>query len=86
MALTIAQHKAAVDAAYPTPPVDWERQDDHVTFGHHEVATVRLTFNTETHHYLGAHYQEFGEEVWKVRRVMDGGNAGNRSRRAGVMG
>ena len=40
MALTIAQHKAAVDAAYPTPPVDWERQDDHVTFGHHEVAST----------------------------------------------
>ena len=73
MALTIAQHKAAVDAAYPTPPVDWERQDDHVNFGHHEVATVRLTFNTEAHHYLGAHYQEFGEEVWKVRRVWTAG-------------
>ena len=73
MAQTFDQHKVAIDLAYPTPPVDWERQDDHVNFGHHEVATVRLTFNTETHHYLGAHYQEFGEEVWKVRRVWTAG-------------
>ena len=72
MSLTFDAHKVAIDLAYPTPPVDWERQDDHVTFGHHEVATVRLTFNTEVHHYLGAHYQEFGEEVWKVRRVLAG--------------
>ena len=40
MALTYDQHKAAIDAAYPTPPVDWVRQDDHVNFGHHEVASV----------------------------------------------
>ena len=64
----------AVDAAYPTPPIDWARQDDHVTFDHHEVATVALTFNAEDHHYLGSHYQEGGLEVWKIRRVMaDGG-------------
>ena len=73
MALTLAQHKAAIDTAYPTPVIDWERQDDHVNFGHHEVATVTLSFNGETHHYLGSHFQEHGEEVWKVRRVVDGG-------------
>ena len=45
MSLTFDAHKVAIDLAYPTPPVDWERQDDHVwTFGHHEVATrSRLT-------------------------------------------
>ena len=74
MALTYDQHKAAIDAAYPTPPIDWARQDDHVTFDHHEVATVALTFNARDHHYLGSHYQEGGLEVWKIRRVMaDGG-------------
>ena len=32
MALTYDQHKAAIDAAYPTPPIEWARQDDHITF------------------------------------------------------
>ena len=87
MSLTFEQHKAAIDLAYPTPPVDWARQDDHVTFGHHEVATVSLTFNVEAYHYLGAHYQEHGEEVWKIRRVLaNQGYADISSRRAGVLG
>ena len=42
MSLTYDQHKAAIDAAYPTPPIDWARQDDHVTFALHEVAVVEL--------------------------------------------
>ena len=70
MALTFEQHKAAIDTAYPTPPVDWERQDDHVAFGHHEVATVQLTFNDEAHHYLGAHRQRDGAEEWDIQRVL----------------
>ena len=49
------------------------RQDDHVNFGHHEVATIALTFNAEAHHYLGAHWQLDGAEVWKIRRVMEAG-------------
>ena len=71
MALTYEQHKTAIDAAYPTPPIDWARQDDHVTFGHEDVATVQLTFNGQAHHYLGSHYQEHGEELWKIRRVFE---------------
>ena len=47
MALTYDQHKAAIDAAYPTPPVDWVRQDDHVNFGHHEVASPLPWFSTQ---------------------------------------
>ena len=70
MALTIEQHKAAIDAAYPTPPIEWARQDDHVTFGHEDVATAELTFNRQSYHYLGSHYQEHGEEVWKIRRFL----------------
>ena len=70
MALTIEQHKAAIDAAYPTPPIEWLRQDDHVTFGHEDVATAELTFNRQSYHYLGSHYQEHGEEVWKIRRFL----------------
>ena len=70
MALTYEQHKAAVDIAYPTPPIDWARQDDHVTFGPQEVATVELTFNARSYHYLGAHYREHGEELWKIGRVL----------------
>ena len=74
MALTYDQHKAAIDAAYPTPPIEWQRQDDHVNFGHHEVATVALAFNAQPFHYLGSHYQEDGGEGWKIRRVLaDGG-------------
>ena len=72
MSLTFDQHKTAIDAAYPTPPIEWTRQDNHVTFGYHEVATVTMTFNGQTRHYLGAHYQEHGEEVWKVRRASAG--------------
>ena len=67
MALTYEQHKAAIDIAYPTPPIDWVRQDDHVTFGTHEVATVELTFNARSYHYLGAHYREHGEEALEDR-------------------
>ena len=74
MALTYDQHKAAIDAAYPTPPIVWARQDDHVTFGLHEVASAEMTFNGQRYHYLGAHYRESGEEGWKIRRVRaDGG-------------
>ena len=72
MALTFDQHKAAIDSAYPTPVIDWARQDDHVNFGHYEVASVELTFSGQTHHYLGAHYRESGEELWKIRRVLAG--------------
>ena len=73
MALTYDQHKAAVDTAYPSPPVDWVRQDDHVTFGHHEVATVHLTFNEVTHHYLGVHRHQDGVEDWEILRAQAGG-------------
>ena len=73
MALTYDQHKAAIDIAYPTPPVDWVRQDDHVTFAHHEVAVVELAFNELDYHYLGSHYRENGAEVWKIRRILVGG-------------
>ena len=73
MALTYDQHKAAIDTAYPTPPVDWARQDDHVTFAHHEVAVVELAFNEMDYHYLGSHYRENGAEVWKIRRILVGG-------------
>ena len=73
MALTFDQHKAAIDAAYPTPPIDWARQDDHVTFGHHEVAAVELTFNGEDFHYLGSHWQSSGGEEWQIRRVLPRG-------------
>ena len=73
MALTYDQHKAAIDTAYPTPPVDWARQDDHVTFAHHEVAVVELAFNELDYHYLGSHYRENGAEVWKIRRILVGG-------------
>ena len=69
MALTFDQHKAAIDAAYPTPVIDWERQDDHVHFGLHEVATVQLTFNAEDYHYIGSHWQDDGVEGWRVRRA-----------------
>ena len=69
MSLTYAQHKAAIDIAYPTPPIDWARQDDHVIFKHHEVATVHLTFNEVTHHYLGVHRQVVGAEEWEILRV-----------------
>ena len=69
MSLTIEQHKAAIDAAYPSPPIEWARQDDHVTFRDHEVATAELTFNGQTYHFLGSHFQENGEELWKVRLV-----------------
>ena len=72
MALTFDQHKAAIDAAYPTPVIDWERQDDHVRFGHHEVATVELTFNAEDRHYIGSHWQDDGVEGWRVRRAGKG--------------
>ena len=27
MALTYDQHKAAIDAAYPTPPIEWKRHE-----------------------------------------------------------
>ena len=74
MSLTFDAHKVAIDLAYPTPPVDWERQDDHVNFGHHEVASVELTFNGQDFHYLGAHHRENGEELWKVRRFQPGGD------------
>ena len=69
MALTFDQHKAAIDAAYPTPPIEWQRQDDHVNFGHHEVAAVELTFNAEDYHYIGSHWQDAGVEGWRVRRA-----------------
>ena len=70
MALTYDQHKAAIDAAYPTPPIEWVRQDDHVTFGLYEVASAELTFNGQSYHYLGAHYRIDGEEGWKIRRFV----------------
>ena len=70
MALTFDQHKAAIDAAYPTPPIEWVRQDDHVTFGLYEVASAELTFNGQSYHYLGAHYRIDGEEGWKIRRFV----------------
>ena len=73
MSLTFDQHKAAIDSAYPTPPIDWARQDDHVTFAYHEVGVVELTFNDQLYHYLGSHWQLDGVEVWKIRRVMDAG-------------
>ena len=70
MALTYDQHKTAIDIAYPTPPIEWARQDNHVTYEHQEVATVELTFNAVAHHYLGAHYREHGVELWKILRVV----------------
>ena len=73
MALTIEQHKAAIDAAYPTPPINWERQDDHVNFGQHEVSTCTLTFNGQERHYLGSHWNDAGTEGWAVRRVTETG-------------
>ena len=69
MALTYDQHKAAIDAAYPTPPIEWVRQDDHVTFGHHEVAIAELTFNFEDYRYIGSHWRDDGVEGWRVRRA-----------------
>ena len=75
------QHKVAIDTAYPTPPIEWARQDDHVTYGHPEVATVALTFNAVAYHYLGSLYREHGEEVWKIRHVL-----GDRGRGAVVGG
>ena len=57
MALTYDQHKAAVDDAYPTPPIEWERQDDHLNYSQHEVASARMLFNGQTHLYLGSHWQ-----------------------------
>ena len=69
MALTFDQHKAAIDAAYPTPPIEWVRQDDHVAFGHHEVASAELTFNAEDYHYIGSHWRDDGVEGWRVRRA-----------------
>ena len=76
MSLTYDAHKAAIDAAYPTPPIGWARQDNHVTFAYHEVAVAELTFNAEDYHYLGSHYQEDGEEVWKIRSVVKFGGRG----------
>ena len=70
MARTYDQHKTGIDTAYPTPVVEWERQDNHVTYRHYEVASVELTFNAVDHHYLGTHYREGGEELWKIRRVL----------------
>ena len=86
MALTYDQHKAAIDAAYPTPPIEWQRQDDHVNFGHHEVATVALAFNAQPFHYLGSHYQEDGGEGWKIRRRSGRWRAGCFGWPASVMG
>ena len=76
MALTYDQHKASIDAAYPTPPIEWARQDNHITFAHHEVAAAELRFNEQDYHYLGSHYQEDGLEVWKIRRVLAAGGRG----------
>ena len=73
MSLTYSQHKAAIDAAYPTPPIEWARQDNHVTFKHHEVAAVELTFNGEDYHYLGSHWQSNNGEEWQIRRVLASG-------------
>ena len=86
MALTFDQHKVAIDTAYPTPPIEWARQDDHVTYGHPEVATVALTFNAVAYHYLGSLYREHGEEVWKIRHVLGDRGRGGCSRWAGVLG
>ena len=73
MALTYDQHKAAIDAAYPTPPIEWARQDDHITFRPQDVAAAELRFNGEDYHYLGTHWQSSIGEEWQVRRVLDGG-------------
>ena len=70
MARTYDQHKADIDTAYPTPVVEWERQDNHVTYRLYEVASVELAFNAVDFHYLGTHYREGGEELWKIRRVL----------------
>ena len=53
MSLTYDQHKAAIDAAYPTPPIEWARQDDHITFRQEDVAAAEMRFNGEDYHYLG---------------------------------
>ena len=77
MALTYDQHKAAIDAAYPTPPIEWVRQDDHITFQHHHVAAVQLRFNEEDYHYLGSHWQSGSGEEWKIQRILaNGGSQG----------
>ena len=34
------------------------------------MASVELAFNAVDFHYLGAHYREGGEELWKIRRVL----------------
>ena len=73
MALTYDQHKAAINAAYPTPPIEWARQDDHITFRPQDVAAAELRFNGEDYHYLGTHWQSSIGEEWQVRRVLDGG-------------
>ena len=75
MALTYDQHKAAIDAAYPTPPIEWARQDDHITFRHHQVAAVQLRFNEEDYHYLGSHWQSGSGEEWKIQRVLPNGES-----------
>ena len=79
MSDTYQTHKAAIDIAYPTPPIDWARQDDHVTFGHHEVATVEVTFNGHAYHYLGAHRQLDGVEDWEILRVVAGSTTRTRA-------
>ena len=79
MSDTYQTHKAAIDIAYPTPPIDWARQDDHVTFGQDEVATVEVTFNGHAYHYLGAHRQLDGVEDWEILRVVAGGTKRTRA-------
>ena len=73
MSLTYDQHKAAIDAAYPTPPIEWARQDNHITFRQEDVAAAELRFNEVDYHYLGTHWQSSIGEEWQVRRVLDGG-------------
>ena len=66
MALTYGQHKAAIDAAYPTPPIEWKRQDGRSLY--HEVASARMMFNGQTYIYLGSHWQRDGGESWEISR------------------
>ena len=70
MALTYDQHKAAIDAAYPTPPIEWERQDDHLNYSQHEVASARLLFSGQTYLYLGSHRQLNEVERWVISRLV----------------
>ena len=86
MALTYEQHKAAIDIAYPTPPIEWVRLDDHVNYGHPEVATVALTFNAVAYHYLRIHLPRARRGSLEDSTRLGRPGPGGCSRRADVLG